>query len=506
MAQERSPRYNEQMVSGKVGQEYTYAQLKSLEMPYKKLGRNESREDTYSPFQRAVIMRGMKLFSVVVTVLLFAAFWTTLYPENNANRFGADFIAFTELATKVLYGILIIELGRIYRAYEAGISRISEIVYSQTLANFIGGAIIYILTCLTRQDVMNPLPLLVLVLAQGIWSVVWSSVTNKLYFQLYPPQKTVIICKQAADLRKIEQIRFFPNRFNLQKQIEDPTEIDAIIREIDENKVVFIIGIDSSLRNKIINYCLEEGIQSYVVPQVGDVVMAGAEHMQMFSTPIMRVNRASLAPEYLFIKRAFDIVGSVLGIFIASPFMMLTALAIKAYDGGPILYKQVRLTQGRHEFMILKFRSMCVDAEKDGVARLAGACDDRITPVGRIIRAIRFDELPQLFNILRGDMAIVGPRPERPEIAKQYERDIPEFVLRLHVKAGLTGYAQVYGKYSTEPDDKLQMDLMYINNMSILEDLRLIFATIKVLFMRESTSGVEVGQTTAARQKKEKSA
>ena len=144
-----------------------------------------------------------------------------------------------------------------------------------------------------------------------------------------------------------------------------------------------------------------------------------------------------------------------------------------------------------------KFRSMKVNAEKDGVARLAAENDDRITPVGKIIRAIRFDELPQLLNILRGDMTIVGPRPERPEIAEQYMQEMSAFSLRLQVKAGLTGYAQVYGRYNTEPSDKLKMDLMYINNMGIMEDLKLMFATVRILFMKDSTSGIGEGQTTA---------
>ena len=142
---------------------------------------------------------------------------------------------------------------------------------------------------------------------------------------------------------------------------------------------------------------------------------------------------------------------------------------------------------------------MRVDAESDGVARLsAGDQDDRITPVGGVIRKVRIDELPQLFNILEGSMTIVGPRPERPEIAAQYEEKLPEFALRLQAKAGLTGMAQVYGKYNTTPYDKLKMDLMYIANSSILEDLQIMFATVKILFLPESTQGVEKGQTTAA--------
>ena len=139
-----------------------------------------------------------------------------------------------------------------------------------------------------------------------------------------------------------------------------------------------------------------------------------------------------------------------------------------------------------------------MDAEKDGVARLStGDNDDRITKVGKVIRKVRLDELPQLFNIFSGDMSIVGPRPERPEIAAQYEAEMPEFKLRLQAKAGLTGYAQVYGKYNTTPYDKLQMDLMYIAHPSFLQDLKICFATIKILFLPESTEGVAVGATTA---------
>ena len=163
-----------------------------------------------------------------------------------------------------------------------------------------------------------------------------------------------------------------------------------------------------------------------------------------------------------------------------------------------MFYRQKRLTRNGREFYVLKFRSMRQDAEKDGVARLStGDADDRITPVGRFIRKVRIDELPQLLNILEGSMSIVGPRPERPEIASQYEETLPEFSLRLQAKAGLTGYAQVYGKYNTTPYDKLQMDLMYIAHPSFLEDLRIIFATIKILFLPESTQGVAQGMETA---------
>ena len=265
-----------------------------------------------------------------------------------------------------------------------------------------------------------------------------------------------------------------------------PAMLYDILQAMNGYQAVIVSGVEATLRNGIVKECIDKDINCYFIPHTGDVIIAGAKHLQSFSVPIMSAKRATLRPEYAFAKRALDILLAMIDLILASPFMLITAVAIKAYDHGPVLYKQIRLTKDGKQFKILKFRSMRVDAEKDGVARLAADHDDRITPVGRVIRAIRFDERPQIFNILMGDMSIVGPRPERPEIAAQYEQEMPAFSLRLQVKAGLTGTAQVYGRYNTEPRDKLKMDLRYINNMSLVEDLKLIFATVKILFMKES--------------------
>ena len=217
----------------------------------------------------------------------------------------------------------------------------------------------------------------------------------------------------------------------------------------------------------------------------------------MFHLPMLRSRRYQPMSEYRTVKRTLDIVFSGIALILFSPIMLVTAIAIKM-DGGPVFYKQTRLTQNGKLFKILKFRSMCVDAEKKTGAVLSSGKDDpRITKVGRIIRACRVDEMPQLINIFRGEMSIVGPRPERPEIAAVIEKELPEFRLRLQAKAGLTGYAQVYGKYNTDPYEKLEFDLLYINDMSVFTDIRLIFATFGILFSKESTQGVENGQVTA---------
>ncbi len=185
---------------------------------------------------------------------------------------------------------------------------------------------------------------------------------------------------------------------------------------------------------------------------------------------------------FRFIKRAGDIFMSLAGLILLLPLMLVTALCVKLYDGGKVIYSQERLTKGGKSFMCYKFRSMCEDAESDGVARISMYGDTRVTPVGRIIRKYHIDELPQLINILKGEMSVVGPRPERPELAAQIEKDLPEFRQRLCVKAGLTGYAQVKGRYTTLPSEKLRMDMIYINNMSAGLDIKLILLTVVELF------------------------
>jgi lipopolysaccharide/colanic/teichoic acid biosynthesis glycosyltransferase len=262
---------------------------------------------------------------------------------------------------------------------------------------------------------------------------------------------------------------------------------------------VFLCGVHSHERNLILKYCVAHGIVVYIIPRVGDVIMSGAKKIPMLHLPMMRVDRYAPPPEYQVAKRALDIALGVVLLLLFSPILLGAAIAVKLEDGGPVFYKQVRLTKDGREFNMLKFRSMVVSAEQDGVARLSTGDDDpRITRVGRVLRAHRFDELPQLFNVLGGSMSLVGPRPERPEIAAEYERDMPEFALRLQCKAGLTGYAQVYGKYNTTPYDKLQMDLMYISKPSIVEDIKILFATLAILFRRESTEGVAPGHTNAS--------
>ena len=401
------------------------------------------------------------------------------------------------VAGGLIFCVMILLLGRIYDIYSVGTARVSYLIYSHGLTFLITDALAYVIISLILLKLTNPIPILILFAAHMIWSVLWSIFENWLYFKVSPPRATVIVYDDPNELYKLGELGKFKRKFNVVKRVSASVGIDAVKEEIKEAEIVFLIGVELEMRSALSKECVVRGAQCYVMPRVGDILLHGADQMHTFSVPFLRVHGAVPTLEYLFIKRAFDIIASLLAIIITSPFMLITAIAIKVYDRGPVLYKQTRLTRGHKQFKVLKFRSMRVDAEKDGVARLSTEHDDRITPIGKIIRKIRFDELPQLFNILKGDMTIVGPRPERPEIAEQYEKEIPSFGLRLQVKAGLTGYAQVYGKYNTEPYDKLKMDLLYINNMCLGEDIRLMFATVKILFLSESTEGIADGSITA---------
>ena len=449
---------------------------------------------------KRAVFRCSKMLHFAVAVVLFAAYY--LYFVYGTRELSKEVLRHGTMV--LIYAVIVLFTLRSYSSYNVGLARIRMLVYSQTLATVLAAGIVYVFMVVNQLAWLNPLPLLALVGVQFVWNILWSFLTNALYFKMFKPRKTVLVYQGSENLKRLEELQDHPRKFRVIATIADPSDdIQALIPQLAEAEAVFVAGVPTALQNGILKYCVDQGIRCYVAPHVGDVLLLGSNHVELFSVPMCRVMRAIPNVEYAIIKRIIDIVASLLGIIVCSPFMLITALAIKLGDGGPVLYKQVRLTKDGKHFKILKFRSMRVDAERDGVARLASENDNRITPVGKVIRACRLDELPQLFNILKGDMTIVGPRPERPEIAQQYEEFLPAFGLRLQVKAGLTGLAQVYGKYNSDPYDKLRMDLMYINNMSLLEDIKLMFATVKVLFMKESTSGIAEGQTTAAAVKTE---
>lgn len=442
-----------------------------------------------------ILLRIVKIFNAILETVPFAVCWYYAYSKNLASPFygRGNFIII------LLFFVLYIAYAKIYEGFNIALNRISENVGSQALALFISDFIMYIITLLLYREIPSFIPVLICFIIQLFVSVAWSYLIHIWYFYAFPAKDTGIVYGSREGIENLISSYGLEKRFKVTKieSIETVLADPSVFFDKIEN--VFFSGIHSHERNILLKICVEKNIKVYVIPRVGDAIMSGAKKLHMFHLPMLQVGRYNPSPEYLFVKRVFDIAISLIALVILSPIMLVTAIAIKITDHGPVFYKQCRLTKNGKKFDVLKFRSMRVDAEKDGVARLStGVNDDRITPVGKFIRKCRIDELPQLLNILSGSMSIVGPRPERPEIAEQYEQELPEFSLRLQAKAGLTGYAQVYGKYNTIPYDKLMMDLMYIANPKFSEDLKIMFATVKILFVADSTEGVEEGKTTAS--------
>ena len=404
-------------------------------------------------FIREFLLRLLKLFNVVLITIPFAWGWFNYYVQHIALPFYDR----GNWVVVALYAVLYMIFGRVYDGFWISLNRISESVYSQALAVMMTSGIMYMVTFLLERQLPNILPVIAAFAVQLVLSGIWSMAAHVAYYILFPATKTIIVYDERQGMEKLIQDYGFEKKFTVIKSLT----VEQCIANIDllhNAQTVFVSGVHSHERNIILKYCVEHGIMMYLVPRIGDVLMSGAQQMHMFHLPMLRVGRYNPSPWHTIAKRTFDVLSAGALFLVISPLMLITAIAIKT-DGGPVFYKQRRLTQDGKEFDVLKFRSMRVDAEKDGVARLStGDKDDRITKVGRFIRKVRIDELPQLLNIIGGSMSVVGPRPERPEIASQYVKEMPEFSLRLQAKAGLTGYAQVYGKYNTTPYDKLQMD------------------------------------------------
>lgn len=391
---------------------------------------------------------------------------------------------------------------KMYQGHKIGVYRLTELAYFQLLSYGMADAFMVLASMFWFRKISIKfivIALIMLVAQIGI-NGVCIFISNRAWMQYDEPQKIVIIYGDEGYLSIVRKMKIKPYRYNIQQCYSDTASMEEITQAILACDRVYLYRVNETMRYKLVLYCNAICKDIYLSREIEELITMGYDISHSFDTPFIRTSRNRVKWYYPVVKRTADIVLSGIAIVVASPVMLIVAIAIKLYDRGPVLYSQIRLTEGHRTFKIYKFRSMITDAEKHG-ARLASQNDSRITPIGKIIRATRLDELPQLFNIFMGDMSIVGPRPERPEIEKQYLEELPEFGLRLQVKAGLTGYAQIFGKYNTTPEDKLKLDLIYINNRSLGLDLKMIFYTIKILFIAESTEGIDEGQITASNKK-----
>ena len=388
-----------------------------------------------------------------------------------------------------LYGLLAALFIGGLEGFRFGEKRVFDLALAQWLGLLLAAAVSWIQLSLMTRRFLNPLPLVGLVLLQSLVAWGLTKLFQLSHRRLFRPRRTVLICGRMDGALR-EKLLHREDKDRLDRILSGQQDFDSLCRELEGCEAAVLSGLEEGLRNQLLHFCYGRGIPVYAVPEVTDLLLRFGKTVTAFDTPMILVRGAGLTLGQRLRKRTLDLLLVLIALIPAAPIMALVALAIRLEDGGPVFYRQKRMTQGGREFDILKFRSMIPNAEKFSGAVLASENDPRITKVGRFIRATRLDELPQLLNILKGDMSIVGPRPERREIADRYRQELPEFDYRLKVPGGLTGYAQIYGKYNTTPADKLRLDLIYIENYSLLLDIRLMLLTLRILFTKESTQGV----------------
>lgn len=445
---------------------------------------------------RKSVMMLVKAMILIAVTTGFIQIWNENYTETLFSNKGNYVVIFS-------YVLIFATFSSLYGAFNIGIYRIHEIIYSFSLAVVFTNAVMYLELSLIARDLVDIPPMIVGIIYQIAVVAVGACCGNMIYFKLYAARKMVaVFSNDATGFELIKKMSRISERFQIECGLNATlTDMAEIKKQIDKYEAVVICDIDKNLQKEIISYCYTHQKRTYLLPDITDIIINNSYGIQISDTPVLMSRNRGLTAEQSFVKRIMDILISAIALIITSPIMLICAIAIKLDDGGPILFKQNRITKDGKIFNIYKFRSMIVDADKDG-AKKATSNDDRITRVGHVIRACRVDELPQLINILKGDMSVVGPRPERIENVYEYTQAYPEFELRHRVKAGLTGLAQLYGKYNTSPEDKLNMDLMYIETYSLLQDIKLLVLTIKILFMRESTEGFNESANKNARASK----
>ena len=430
---------------------------------------------------------------VLAQMAVFAYVWYTVY----RGQIDEPFWRKGNWVLIAIYGLMFAMFAKLYGGLKVGYLKRVDVFYSLTLALLCTNVVEYFEITLINRWFLSPGPMIEMTGLQLILIIIWIWGSRYIYSKLYRARKLLVIYGDrdpGDDL--IHKMNSRKDKYDISGKVHSSVgerEIHKLMRNYDG---VIIWDLPSMERNRYLKYCFAHSIRCYVSPKISDIILMGSDRIHLFDTPLLMSRNMGLSIDQRAAKRVMDMVISGIGIVITSPIMLIIALAVKLYDRGPVFYFQERLTVGGRSFMICKFRSMCVDSEKNG-ARLASKHDSRITPVGKVLRNLHLDELPQLFNVFKGDMSLVGPRPERKMIMREYEKELPEFYYRLKVKAGLTGYAQVYGKYNTTPYDKLKLDLFYIENYSFLLDIKLIFMTVKIFFQKEVSEGVDDKQVNA---------
>jgi len=408
------------------------------------------------------------------------------------NYLGKDLFRFRGKFFLIgLYLIITYLTFRTCESFQFDKLKFTDLSISQCISCMIVNFIAWLQICLVVNGLITPLPLILLTLIDFLICILFSLGLTA-YFRRYGGFRDALLIygsENALSLR--EKLEKREGNYGISETVSSDTEFSELTRAIDRHRFILVNDVPAEQRNDILKYCFSGDKNIYVIPKISDIIIMGAERVSTLDTPMLLVNNQGPNLLESFLKRCMDLVLTLAAMIPGSVIMLVIAAAILLEDGGPVFYRQKRLTKGGKVFDILKFRSMVKDAESLTGAVLASENDPRITKVGKFLRSCRLDELPQLLNVLKGDMSLVGPRPERVELTEAICSEMPEFAYRTMVKGGLTGYAQVYGKYNTTAYDKLRLDMMYIEHYSVLLDMKLILMTPQILLRKEATEGVK---------------
>lgn len=371
--------------------------------------------------------------------------------------------------------------------------RPTYLIFSETLSIISCNIVVYLVVIIPAAalGLMPIAPMIIMTAKDIVVIVLWVMFTNLLFKRLVPPKDVLLISSKNSIDEILVKFSKRSDLYHVVDKIEfDDGNLDNIYVQCNQHSNILIGDITSEARNDIIKHCFNNLRSIYVIPKISDILLKYSEDILIFDTPIYLSTNFGLSLEVKFFKRMADIIISLLILIVFLPIWLIVALLIKLEDRGPVFFFQERVTLDNKLFNIIKFRSMKVSDNKEVIPTTTD--DDRITSVGKFIRKYHIDEVPQMINVLLGDMSIVGPRPERKEHVELYTKEINEFEYRSKVKAGITGLAQIYGKYNTSAIDKLKLDLIYIKKCGFIFDLELILRTIKVLFVKDNTEGFDV--------------
>ncbi len=439
--------------------------------------------------RRLLLLKSVLLISVTATLFILLS----------VHNFQVLRLSRTAGIMLVTYSILLPVLLHIYHSFEIGRRDRLHIISTTSVSIVMADLVTYLQLLImnvneNNRDSLRPIPeevgclLMAMVIQVGLVAL-FAHMALRLYEKYNPPRRTCLICPSEADARFI-RMRLKPSarRYRIDRTLYYGHA--DLYSEIPKYDQIFLYNLPMQERYALVEYCYKLSKPVSYNMEIADIIGYGAGHDMFEDVSFVSAdNRRALSIEQKIMKRAFDLIITVPLLVLLSPVMLLCALGIRLCDGGSVLFRQKRATIGGRVFTICKFRTMRENADPHHSVQVG---DDRITPVGRFLRKTRLDELPQLFNILQGDMSLVGPRPEMLSNVESYTQEVPEFSYRLAVKAGLTGYAQIAGKYNTAPKEKMMMDLMYIEDYSIWRDIKLLLQTVTVFFRsEESTAAFE---------------